>query len=258
MNTAEAMLTRHRRNGMDLTVKALTKTSHRLSKIFSTPAVYGITTAARHFNGNSLSPYFGTNRSGFCNIVNNSSARRVLSANTSSTSCNNVRAVRCVCSASSENQETIEKWKINVLYDSECPLCMHEIRWLSKRDKLGHAKFTDIASPGYNPNENGNVDYKTGMRTMHGVLPDGRVLSGMPVFRVLYDAVGLGWVWSVTLLPGMGWIADRAYTVWASWRMKITGREELEVIFRKRRQMIKESNKGTADTKLCNADECKL
>ena len=53
-----------------------------------------------------------------------------------------------------------------MLYDSECPLCMHEIKFLEKRDKKGLVKFTDLADPDYNPKHNGHVDYERGMRRM--------------------------------------------------------------------------------------------
>merc|ERR1712226_1274413 len=127
-----------------------------------------------------------------------------------------------------------QKWRINMLYDSECPLCMHEIKFLEKRDKAGLVKFTDIAKSDYDPAENGGVDYETGMRKIHAVLETGQVVAGVTVFREVYKAVGLGWVWAVTRVPGVSWAAEGLYSVWASYRMWITGREELEVIFRKR------------------------
>ena len=30
------------------------------------------------------------------------------------------------------NKSDVTKWKINMLYDSECPLCMHEVKFLEK------------------------------------------------------------------------------------------------------------------------------
>ena len=147
-----------------------------------------------------------------------------------------------------------KKWRINMLYDSECPLCMHEIKFLEKRDKKGLVKFTDLADPEYNPEQNGDVDYETGMRRMHAVLDTGEVISGVAVFREVYTAVGLGWVWRVTSVPGVSSVAERLYTVWADWRMWITGREDLEVIFRKRRLA------KTGGETLCDADSdsCKV
>ena len=146
------------------------------------------------------------------------------------------------------------KWKVNMLYDSQCPLCMHEVRFLERRNTAGLVKFTDIASPDYSPAENGGVDYERGMKVIHAVLDTGEVVEGMAVFRQVYSAVGLGWVWAITRLPGLGWAADLVYSVWARYRMRITGREELEIIFRKRRQKLSQEGK------LCDASqtECKV
>ncbi len=36
------------------------------------------------------------------------------------------------------------------------------------------------------------------MERIHAVLPDGTVVTDVEVFRKLYDAVGLGWVYAAT------------------------------------------------------------
>ena len=158
--------------------------------------------------------------------------------------------LRCMCGQ-------FKQWKVNMLYDSECPLCMHEIRFLETRNKAGLVKFTDIAHPEYRPEENGSVGYEEGMKRIHAVMDDGEVISGVPVFREVYGAVGLGWVFAVTQAPGVAWVAEMLYRVWAGWRMKITGREELEEIFEKRRQVLEVMK--DRERKLCNDEkECKL
>ena len=110
------------------------------------------------------------------------------------------------------------RWKVNMLYDSQCPLCMHEVRFLERRNTAGLVRFTDIASPDYNPAENGEVEYERGMKVIHAVLETGEVVEGVAVFRHVYSALGLGWVWALTRLPGLGWAADRLYSFWAGYR----------------------------------------
>ena len=160
-----------------------------------------------------------------------------------------MRLLRPMCGQS-------RQWKVNMLYDSECPLCMHEIRFLEGRNKAGLVKFTDIAHPEYKPEENGCVGYEEGMKRIHAVMDDGSVISGVPVFPEVYKAVGLGWVWAVTQWPGVAWGAEKLYGVWAGWRMKITGREELEEIFIKRRKIL--AAMKDRESNLCNEKECKL
>ena len=156
----------------------------------------------------------------------------------------------------SRNKSDVTKWKINMLYDSECPLCMHEIKFLEKRNSGGLVKFTDIADPGYDPRANGGVDYETGMRRIYAVRDTGEVISGVAVFRAVYEAVGLGWVWRVTAWPGVAAVAEHVYGVWAAWRMWITGREELDVLFKQRRLALAQAN---GDGPLCDANSsCKI
>ena len=56
-------------------------------------------------------------------------------------------------------------WKVNLLYDGDCPLCLREVNFLRKKDAgRGIVKFTDIADLNYRAEENGGVDFETTMR----------------------------------------------------------------------------------------------
>jgi len=123
---------------------------------------------------------------------------------------------------------------------------MHEVNFLKRRDKNNRVKFTDIVEPGYNPDDmdNGRVTYEVGMKNIHGVLQGGEVISGVRVFEEVYSAVGLGWVWSFTRIPGVMDVAERLYSKWAAWRMWITGRPELEEVFRRRRRRLEVLKEG--------------
>jgi predicted DCC family thiol-disulfide oxidoreductase YuxK len=86
-----------------------------------------------------------------------------------------------------------------MLYDGDCPLCMREVEMLQRRDAgKGAIDFVDIASPGYSADDNFGVTYEQAMRRIHALLPDGTVVTDVEVFRRLYEAVGLGWIYSVT------------------------------------------------------------
>jgi predicted DCC family thiol-disulfide oxidoreductase YuxK len=54
------------------------------------------------------------------------------------------------------------------------------------------------------------------------------------VFRRLYEMVGLGWVYAVTRLPGVGPAADAVYDLWAKYRLPITGRPDLLEVVKRR------------------------
>jgi predicted DCC family thiol-disulfide oxidoreductase YuxK len=115
-------------------------------------------------------------------------------------------------------------WKIRVLYDGECPLCAREIRFLERRDrKRQRVQFEDISAPDFDAGRYGR-DAGDLMARIHGVLPDGRVVEGLEVFRRTYDAVGLGWLMAPTRWPGLRILAEWAYRVFARNRLRWTGR----------------------------------
>lgn len=47
------------------------------------------------------------------------------------------------------------------------------------------------------------------MGSIHGVLPGGKVITNVDVFRKLYEVVGLGWVYSITKFAPINKIANR-------------------------------------------------
>ena len=124
-----------------------------------------------------------------------------------------------------------EPWRVKMLYDSDCPLCMREVNMLRRRDASnGRIKFVDIADPSYDPADNAGIDYQTAMERIHAILPDGTTVTDVEVFRRLYAEVGLGWVYAATQVPAVERAANALYGVWAKYRMQLTGRPDLEVV----------------------------
>jgi predicted DCC family thiol-disulfide oxidoreductase YuxK len=117
-------------------------------------------------------------------------------------------------------------WQVRVLYDGECPLCAREVRALRRLDR-GRARidFEDIAAAGFDAARYGK-SHRELMERIHGVLPDGRVVEGVEVFRRAYGAVGLGWLLAPTRWPGLRRAADAAYRVFARNRLRWTGRAD--------------------------------
>lgn len=149
-------------------------------------------------------------------------------------------------------------WKIKLLYDGECPLCVREVNFLTKRDAgRGLVAFIDIAADDYNPEANGGVDYETAMGRIHAVLPDGTLVKNIEVFRRVYEVLGMGWVYAVTKLPIIGAVANFLYSIWASLRLGLTGRPNLAIIVRDRLRPAKgDRNHRLAECNTQNA--CRL
>ena len=128
-------------------------------------------------------------------------------------------------------------YEIKLLYDGECPLCLREVNFLRKKDAgRGKVVFVDIADDNYSPEENAGIDYETAMTRIHAVLADGTVVKNIEAFRKVYEVLGMGWIYALTKIPVIGWIANKVYEIWANLRLKITGREDLSVILSKREQ----------------------
>ena len=145
-------------------------------------------------------------------------------------------------SSSSEcvEKESDEEGSIDLLFDGECPICMMEVEFLKKRDLKSRIRFTNLRDPGYNPADHGDVTFEDGMRKLRAVLPDGKVVMGVEVFRQTYKAIGLGWVFDLTKVPLIGKVADNLYDVWAANRLRLTGKGELADILVARAKELRE------------------
>ncbi len=141
--------------------------------------------------------------------------------------------------ANNSNQTLNQAWEIKLLYDGECPLCLREVNFLQKKDAgRGKVAFVDIASDDYNPEENAGIDFETAMGRIHGILPDGTIIKNVEVFRRVYEALGMGWVYAITKLPILGACANFIYGIWADLRLKLTGRPDLETVIKQRQERL--------------------
>jgi predicted DCC family thiol-disulfide oxidoreductase YuxK len=59
------------------------------------------------------------------------------------------------------------------------------------------------------------------MGVLHGILPDGGIVSRLDALREAYRAVGMGWLVAPMGLPGVHWALDRMYGVFARNRVRL-------------------------------------
>lgn len=114
----------------------------------------------------------------------------------------------------------MSNWHFKLLYDGECPFCLREVRWLQRRNRLGHLAFEDVSSPGFDPSSLGTTREEL-LGVIHGVFPDGRIVSKVEVFRQAYRAVGLGWLIAPTGWPVLRWVFDSLYSLFARYRVRL-------------------------------------
>lgn len=119
--------------------------------------------------------------------------------------------------------EQTGSYDVEVYFDGDCPLCVREINMLRRLDRRARIRFTDIASPGFDPSSAGR-SFAELMDRIHAKLPDGTLIEGVEVFRRLYAAVGFGPLVALTRLPGVSSALDWGYRGFAKNRLKLTGR----------------------------------
>ena len=114
------------------------------------------------------------------------------------------------------------EWQFKVLYDSECPFCRLEARWLGVLNRSGRLALEDIAATDFDPSRYGRTLAEL-MGTIHGVFPDGRLTVGLETFRQAYRALGLSWVFAPTGWPVLRPVFDALYRLFARYRVRLGG-----------------------------------
>jgi predicted DCC family thiol-disulfide oxidoreductase YuxK len=63
-------------------------------------------------------------------------------------------------------------WKVKLLFDGDCPLCMREVSFLRQKDAgRGIVVFVNIAELDYSPAEHGDISYEAAMARFCKMLP---------------------------------------------------------------------------------------
>jgi predicted DCC family thiol-disulfide oxidoreductase YuxK len=137
------------------------------------------------------------------------------------------------------SQERSTAWQIELLYDGACPLCVREVNFLKTQDAdRGLVSFVDIADDAYNPADHAGIDFETAMGRIHAVLPDGSIVQNVEVFRRTYEVLGIGWIYAITKIPAIEYLANLLYGIWADLRLVLTGRPNLATIVASRQQRL--------------------
>jgi predicted DCC family thiol-disulfide oxidoreductase YuxK len=112
------------------------------------------------------------------------------------------------------------KQQFKLLYDGDCPFCRREVEWLKRCDRNDKLALEDIAALGFDPARYGLTREEV-MGSLHGILPDGRVVSRVEAIRQAYRAVGLGWLVAATRLPIIRGVLDGMYGLFARNRIRL-------------------------------------
>ena len=121
--------------------------------------------------------------------------------------------------------------KFIFLFDGGCPLCLRETRFLKKKDSSNKIKFIDINNDSYNPSLYKDISYVEAMSNLHGILENGDIIKGLDVLAYSYELIGLGWVYYPLKIEFLAPLLRFFYHYWAKYRLKITGRSDIEKLF---------------------------
>ncbi len=120
------------------------------------------------------------------------------------------------------------KNKLTFLFDGGCPLCLRETNFLKKRDISNQISFVDINSKNYDQNLFKGISYSEAMSNLHGIMENGEIIRGLDVLAYSYELIGLGWVYYPLKINFLSPLLRRVYRYWAKYRLKITGRSNIE------------------------------
>ena len=118
--------------------------------------------------------------------------------------------------------------KLIFLFDGGCPLCLRETNFLKSKDELNKIDFVDINNVNYKPILFKNISYSEAMSNLHGILENGNIIKGLDVLAYSYELIGLGWVYYPLKIEFLAPVLRLFYKYWANYRLKITGRSNIE------------------------------
>jgi predicted DCC family thiol-disulfide oxidoreductase YuxK len=118
--------------------------------------------------------------------------------------------------------------KLIFLFDGGCPLCLRETNFLKSKDELNKIDFVDINNVDYNPILFKDISYAEAMSNLHGILENGNIIKGLDVLAYSYELIGLGWVYYPLKIEFFAPVLRLFYKYWAKYRLKITGRSNIE------------------------------
>lgn len=110
--------------------------------------------------------------------------------------------------------------EFTLLYDGACPICQKEVAWLRWKNRQGKLGLQDITAADFDPARFDKTMPEL-MEQIHGFYPDGELITGMPVFRAAYTAVGLGWLMAATNWPLFRPLFDALYAWFARRRIHL-------------------------------------
>ena len=116
------------------------------------------------------------------------------------------------------------RYPLTVLYDGACPLCSREMALMKRLDRKRRLRFLDFSTSDYDGAAIG-IPVSELSAVIHAQWEDGTVITGVEVFRAIWQAVGLRLLAQISRLPVLDPLVRTAYDWFAKNRLWLTGRK---------------------------------
>ena len=114
-------------------------------------------------------------------------------------------------------------YPLTVFFDGACPICDREIALMKRLDRRRQLEFCDFSAQEYDAVSSGFATEDLGA-VIHARWADGSVITGVEVFRAMWEAVGLGFLAKLSRLSLVEPLVLNAYAWFARNRLRLTGR----------------------------------
>ena len=114
-------------------------------------------------------------------------------------------------------------YPLTVFFDGACPICDREIALMKRLDRRRQLQFCDFSTQEYDAASSGFATADLGA-VIHARWADGSVITGVEVFRAMWEAVGLGFLARLSRLSLVEPLVLKAYAWFARNRLRLTGR----------------------------------
>lgn len=114
-------------------------------------------------------------------------------------------------------------YPLTVFYDGACPICAREMALMKRLDKTQHLTLLDFSLAGFDAAPAG-LAIADLSAVIHAQWADGTVITGVAVFRAIWEAVGLRCLSRLSRLPLIAPLIVKAYAWFAKNRLWLTGR----------------------------------
>ncbi|MDR0673718.1 MAG: DUF393 domain-containing protein [Zoogloeaceae bacterium] len=114
-------------------------------------------------------------------------------------------------------------YPLEFLYNGNCAICRFDVAHMRRRDRHQRLVFLDLTAPDFDPARYGRTREEL-LARMTARRADGGIVEGPEAFRLAWAAVGFGWLVAPTCLPGLAWLAERAYASFARHRVSLSRR----------------------------------